>query len=212
MDANMMKRRYLIGIDEVGRGPLAGPLAVGAMMIPSKKSAKILRVVFRGARDSKELGKKGREEWFPKIKQAKKDGILDYAVSFVGPKMIDEKGMTRATNVAIKRCLRKLGAVPERSRVLLDGGLKAPEEFGNQETIIRGDEKEKIIGLSSIVAKVARDRRMARLAKKFPNWSFEIHKGYGTAMHYECIRKYGICEIHRLSFLKRYVGAHKVDN
>ena len=191
----------IIGIDEAGRGPLAGPISVGAFAVKSKDTLKL----FKGVKDSKQLSEKQREEWFATIKKHSNKREVCYAVSFSSAPIIDSKGLTKATRMAMGRSLKRLeknGFAPIDSRVLLDGSLYAPLKYSNQKTIIDGDAKEPIIALASICAKVLRDRKMKRLAKKYPNYGFEIHKGYGTKAHYRAIRKYGISELHRRSFLK----------
>ncbi len=191
--------KSVIGIDEAGRGPLAGPVAVGAVLIFSKKSFS-----FRKLKDSKQLTEKEREGWFRKIKDWQKDGKLEYAVSLVSPSIIDKKGISFAIKLGIERCLSKLGSSPRKVEVLLDGSLKAPVEFLNQKTIIRGDEKIPAISLASIVTKVTRDRYMKKLANKYKKYGFEKHKGYGTKEHLEMIKKYGISLVHRKTFLKKF--------
>ena len=128
-----------------------------------------------------------RKEWFSKLKKQK---IL-YGVSFSSSVTIDKKGIAKAVRLCIARLLKRLEVNSKRSLVLFDGSLKAPPSFSFQKTIIGGDEKEPIISLASIVAKVLRDRRMVRYAKLYPNYSFEIHKGYGTSLHIKRIKKYG---------------------
>ena len=109
-----------------------------------------------------------------------------------------------AIRAALASNLKKLGARPEECRVLLDGSLRAPIEFKNQQTIIRGDQSEKIISLASIAAKVLRDRKMVKYGKLFPEYRFEIHKGYGTLFHRTTLRREGLCVIHRKSFLRSF--------
>jgi ribonuclease HII len=185
--------KYTIGIDEAGRGPLAGPVSVGIVRIPELFDKKF----FKNIRDSKKLSEKSRDEWFAK---ARKHNLL-FAVSLVSERIIDRRGISYAIRLAIKRCLKKVGAKPD-DQILLDGSLKAPKEFKNQETIIGGDDKIAVIGMASICAKVTRDKRMLRLAKKFPEYGFEVHKGYGTHTHYQAIKKHGVSPVHRQSFLK----------
>lgn len=192
--------KYIIGIDEAGRGPLAGPVAVGAVMAPSGFSKKILK----GVRDSKKLSEKLRESWF--LKLSKESLGLRFSVSFAGSSLIDKKGISAAVRVAVKRCLEKLEAKPEECFILLDGALKAPKKFIFQKTIIGGDDLEPIISIASIVAKVKRDRKMLRLARIYPEYGFGRHKGYGTAEHCRTIRKRGLCRIHRRSFVKNLLG------
>jgi ribonuclease HII len=217
--------RFLIGIDEAGRGPLAGPVAVGVFVIRSKKILKM----FKGARDSKKLTEIQREAFFLKIKEAKKNGHVHFAVSFSSAGIIDKKGIVSAIKSALNRSLKKVekyfvqglplykprsdlctkvrpctnrGPTLNNCRVLLDGNLKAPRRYTNQKTIIGGDDKEPVISLASICAKVLRDRKMTRLAKKYPHYGFEVHKGYGTKAHYKAIKKQGLSPEHRRSFLK----------
>lgn len=202
---NKNKFQYIVGIDEVGRGPLAGSVAVGACLISVSKIKSLQgKGFFKGIKDSKKLSEKKREEWLGKIEELKAKGDLDYSVSFVNNKMIDKKGISQCIKMAIKSSLKKLKAEPLKTMILLDGGLKAPDEFVHQKTIIKGDEKEPIISFASIAAKVARDRKMVEYSKKFPQYGFEIHKGYGTKAHYKKIKENGFCEIHRKSFCKKY--------
>ena len=189
--------KYIIGVDEVGRGPLAGPVAVGAFLAPTGSNLKI----FKGARDSKKMNLQSREKCFKQIKAELDNGQFKYVVSFASPQRIDKQGLTKCIRSAINSSLRRLDANPTKCLVLLDGGLAASPEFIYQKTIIRGDDREKIISLASIVAKVTRDRRMIRLAKKHPKFNFEKHKGYGTSEHLRLIKKFGPSPIHRLSFM-----------
>ncbi len=188
---------YYIGIDEVGRGPLAGPVAVGVL----KTKHSVFGFWARGVKDSKQLTAKERQVWYEKIKKAKEEGKLNFVVSFVSSKIIDEKGLTYAIKKAISVSLKKLSVDPQKCKVLLDGGLKAPKEFIFQETIIKGDEKEPIIALASIVAKVTRDKLMTKYAKKYLPYRFDIHKGYGTKAHYKEISENPLTPIHRRRFL-----------
>lgn len=197
------KFQYIIGIDEVGKGPLAGPVAVGACLISVSKIKSFQAMgYFKGIRDSKKLSEKKKEEWLEKIEESKRKGDLNYSVSFISNKIIDKKGISQCIKSAIENSLKKLKAEPSKTIVLLDGGLKAPQKFTNQKTIIKGDEKEPVISLASIVAKVTRDRKMVEYSKKFPQYGFEIHKGYGTALHRRKIRENGLSELHRKSFCK----------
>lgn len=193
---------YSIGIDEVGRGPVAGVVTVCAVAIPRKKN----KIWLRGIKDSKKLTQKQREKWFEKTIEKKNNKAVYVAISSVGQRYIDACGITKAVSIAIKRSLNKLEIKPNECQVFLDGLLHAPEKFENQKTIIKGDEKVPVIALASIIAKVHRDRKMVRVSRQYPHYGFEVHKGYGTKMHYKCIEKYGICDMHRRSFLK------KIDN
>ena len=197
---------YLVGIDEVGRGPLAGPVAGGGLVMKTK-SAKRFRLFYQKGetflRDSKKLSEKQREEWFEIICAERKRGALDFSVSFVSHIMIDKRGLAWALRTATARALTRL-AIPTDSAIFLDGGLRAPEIFKNQKTIIKGDEKIPVIALASIVAKVTRDHLMIRMAEKYPQYGFEKHKGYGTKEHFAAIKKHGLCPIHRRSFLLKF--------
>src|SRR3989344_6900960 len=188
---------YVVGIDEAGRGPLAGPVAVGAVKI----SLDFNKRFFKSIQDSKKLSPGERELWFGLALEAKKEGTLDFAVSLVSERVIDRKGISYAIKLGIKRCLIALD-VSEDSQIFLDGGIRAPEMFNHQLTVVKGDEKIHVISLASIVAKVTRDRKMVKLSKKFPKFGFHIHKGYGTFMHRKALQKYGSTEAHRQSFLK----------
>ena len=190
----MKKTRFIIGIDEVGRGPLAGPVAVCALAA----TPHMLRY-FRGIKDSKQLSEAQREEWLSLIKMHQGDE-LRYAVSMVSAKEIDKKGIAPAIRKSLAASLQKLAIDPANCEVRLDGGLKAPAEYKKQKTIIKGDEKESVIAMASIAAKVTRDRLMGRLDKKFPGYGLAGHKGYGTAAHMSAIRRLGFSDIHRRSF------------
>ncbi len=190
--------QFPIGIDEVGRGPLAGPVTVCAFTFLRKVSfPKILPKL----KDSKKLSRTQRDMWFAQIKLWQKAGNCDFAVVSVSPKIIDTHGIVFAIQKALNSSLRSL-APKAQSLVLLDGGLKARPEYKKQKTIIKGDEKEPVIALASIVAKVTRDRYMQKMAKKYPKYGFETHVGYGTRKHYQAIHTYGTTPIHRQSFLK----------
>lgn len=212
----MVKRpRYLVGVDEVGRGPIAGPVAVGALCVDVGHAKATLsradyKALFSGIKDSKKLSSHKREEWFAKICLARERGVLDFAVTLVSAKDIDTKGLAPSIRKALQKSLQKVTPDPTHTRVLLDGSLYAPAEYINQKTIIKGDLKEPIIGLASIVAKVTRDRLMMRYSKKYPEYDFEIHKGYGTSKHYEKIKKHGLSPLHRKSFFKSLFGEREI--
>ena len=204
----MYKMQHVVGIDEAGRGPLAGPVAVGAVSISSSSNPASLKLrgasknFFKGIKDSKQLSAEDRELWFSLATEARRKGDLDFCVSLVSERVIDKHGITYAIRLGIKRCLAQLGLTPD-SQIFLDGSLKAPKQFIHQLTVIKGDEKIPIISLASICAKVIRDRRMVRLSKKFPEFDFHIHKGYGTSLHRRALEKYGSTAIHRQSFITR---------
>ena len=200
-----MATRYIIGVDEAGRGPLAGPVSVAAVAIPVRHFRAVISS-FREAKDSKRLSVEKRELWLRKIRTHPSRVVL-HAVSLVGGAFIDRFGIARAVRVAVKRTLSKLPIAPQHAKVLLDGSLVAPSVFENQRTVIGGDERVKVIALASIIAKVRRDRHMVRKAREFPKYGFEIHKGYGTKNHQMAIRKHGPSIIHRRSFLKKLLPA-----
>lgn len=189
---------FLVGVDEAGRGPLAGPVAVGAFCVRADNAD--FKEFSSGVKDSKQLSEKKREEWFLRMR-----GKFSFAVSFASARMIDKQGLSFAIRHALTSSLKKLSCPPEQTLVLLDGGLRAPAGYLFQETIIRGDETEPVISFASIAAKVSRDRIMNRMAQRYPAYGFDRHKGYGTAAHYEAISRYGILKnIHRQSFLKKF--------
>ena len=195
--------RALVGVDEAGRGPLAGPVSVGVVVIkdPTLPRLRGANTFFKGIRDSKKLSAEERELWYALALEAKKQGGLDFHVALVSERVIDRHGIAYAIRLGVKRCLKALG-VAHDDQIFLDGSLKAPSNFKHQQTIIKGDEKVPVISLASIMAKVTRDRKMIRLAQKFPEFKFDIHKGYGTRVHLSVLRKLGPTPIHRRSFLK----------
>lgn len=201
--------KYIVGIDEVGRGPIAGPVAVCALAICKNKKnnqkTKLTMANFRNFSDSKKLSHLQRLKWLEKIETEKKKGNIIYQVCMESNKMIDRKGIVFAINNCLKNCLKSLNIDPKDCQILLDGGLKAPAKYKNQQTIIKGDEKMLVIALASIVAKVTRDNLMVKFARKYPNYGLERHKGYGTKKHYEAIGEYGILALHRKSFLKKLI-------
>lgn len=204
--------KFTIGIDEAGRGPLAGPVAVGIIKIENSKiKNKISNTVpknfikenFPDLKDSKKLSEKRREEIFEQIKKLKKEGKLSWAVALVSERLIDKKGINAAIKTGIKYCLSKVEA-QSTDTIKLDGSLSAPEEFLNQKTIIKGDETVPVISLASICAKVMRDRYMKKISLKFPEYRFEKHKGYGTIEHINMIKNHGLSTLHRRTFCKFY--------
>ncbi len=204
---------FVIGIDEAGRGPLAGPVAVGAVLVPRAFDWTLLE----GVKDSKQLRPQVREEIFQKMTELERVGKLQYAVAFSSHSMIDRKGIVPAIRSALRTTLLHLArdfmdnskwnlrgqSLEESAEVLLDGGLIAPISFPMQRTIIRGDQTERAISLASIAAKVLRDRRMEALAEQYPSYGFDEHKGYGTLDHRRAIAREGLCEIHRMTFCTR---------
>lgn len=201
MSMKPKKLKYVIGIDEVGRGPLAGPVTVCAFAM-LEKDLGLLGVV--GARDSKTLSAQKREIIAERLIAIAKDGRCTYAVSSASPETVDRDGLTRAIFGAIASALRKLKIHPEHADIYLDGGLRAPKSYFRQHTVIRGDGLVPVISCASVLAKVHRDRLMDRYDLKFPGYGFLSHKGYGTPEHYRAIRKLGVTEIHRRTFLRGY--------
>lgn len=192
---------YIIGIDEVGRGPLAGPVCVAAVAMPISYEKELKRELIP-VRDSKKMPQHKREAILADLKKYKNAGDVKFTVSFTGPRVIDQKGIQFAVRRAISSAIRRLRLDPAQCRVVLDGGLHAPRAYTNQQTIIRGDESEFVVSLASIVAKVTRDKKMVRLSKHYPEYKFEEHKGYGTEHHRKTIKKLGSLPVHRKSFLK----------
>lgn len=197
-----LREKYIIGIDEVGRGPIAGPVALGAVCIYAEHERKVKKL-FPVIKDSKKLTPKARAEWREQIRYAEQMGFLSCGVSFVAPGVIDKRGLSYAIRTALAGALSLVVHEVNDTKVLLDGGLHAPDYYQFQETIIKGDEKKLAIALASIVAKTARDARMVLLAKKFPEYGFEQHKGYGTRAHYQALKKHGLTPHHRRSFLQK---------
>ncbi len=198
------KAKYIVGIDEAGRGPLAGPVAIGGVVV----SAEFNKSFFKGIKDSKQLKEEERELWFQLATEARRKGTLDYAVSLISEKIIDKHGIAYAIRLGIKRVLKHLNVDPLETHIFLDGGIKAPPEFIHQLTVIKGDEKIPVIGLASILAKVVRDRRMVKLAHKYPGYGFHVNKGYGTEMHRNVVKMFGPTDIHRKTFLTK-IGQNK---
>lgn len=188
--------KYLIGIDEAGRGPLAGPVSVGAVIVRRDFDFSLVA----GIKDSKLLNAAMRDSWYKRLETLRDEGALRFAVAFSSAGVIDRRGIVPAVFSALRRTLVRLEADPAECEVRLDGSLKAPREFTMQRTIIRGDQTEPIISLAAIAAKVERDRLMTRLARKYPEYRFEQHKGYGTDLHRSLIKEYGFSPLHRASF------------
>lgn len=191
---NFKKYRYIVGVDEVGRGPLAGPVFVGAVLVDMKDKNKLK--LLKGIKDSKKISKKKREEWNQVLLNN-----FECHISSVGSSIIDKIGIQKAVLLGVRRVLGKIKISPDI--ILLDGLLKAPGSY-SQETIIKGDEKIHVISAASIVAKVSRDRKMVLMHNDFPGYGLDRHKGYGTRLHYENIRKNGLSSCHRRTFCVNY--------
>jgi len=203
------RKKIIIGIDEAGRGPLAGPVIACAIMLKPKNhpasSGKIPLSV--GLKDSKKLSFKKREEIFEILR--KSPGV-EWGIGRVSERVIDKINIFKATKLAMKRAVRNLekklssnkshgSYLTKKKFLLIDGNFEIPIDIP-QKSIIKGDEKVFLIKLASIIAKVTRDRVMARYHKKYPQYRFDKHKGYGTKLHLEMLKKYGPCKIHRKTF------------
>lgn len=190
-----MKKTWVVGVDEAGRGPLAGPVAVGVVCV--RQGFRVRSIP--GLNDSKQLTEYQREEAFARL-LASPD--VSYAVAMVSARVIDRDGIQHAIRRALARALAKLNVPPDDTLVLLDGALRAPDAYTHQKTIIRGDETEPVISAASIVAKVTRDRYMCNQHRQFPVYGFNAHKGYGTRVHRTAIMSHGLCPLHRRTFCR----------
>lgn len=193
--------RYVIGIDEAGRGALAGPVCVGAVLVPvdfawQEAFALVTRRGEIKLRDSKKLSPQQRETLFAYITA---HGRLRHAAAYADAKTIDAIGIVNAAHEAASSALKSLAASPERADVLLDAGLKVHGGW-HQQSFVRGDETVPAIALASIIAKVSRDRLMEDIAPAYSVYGFEEHKGYGTLAHRRSIAARGLSDIHRVSF------------
>ncbi len=197
---------YIIGVDEAGRGPLAGPVAVGVSLIPKSTSRAVFSQLKKaGLNDSKQVKEVGREKLFEMISEMQKEGKLKFAVALVSADIISKKGIVFAIKNGIQKCFKKLDVhkLCEKSILEMDGALKIPEgDWKKASVIIKGDSIKPSIMIASIVAKVTRDRHMKKLAKKYPAYGFDIHKGYGTKKHKEALVLNGLCAEHRAGWCK----------
>ncbi|MBE6740146.1 MAG: ribonuclease HII [Ruminococcaceae bacterium] len=181
---------YVCGVDEAGRGPLAGPVCAAAVILPEG-------TVIEGLDDSKKLSEKKRELLFDVIKEK----ATAFGIAFASVEEIEEFNILGATYLAMTRAVEQLGVKPDY--VLIDGNRFPPQIKTDGECVIKGDAKSMSIAAASILAKVTRDRLLLEYAEKYPQYGFEKHKGYGTKLHVEAIKEFGITEIHRPSFLKK---------
>lgn len=180
----------ICGVDEAGRGPLAGPVVAAAVIL--KKGC-----IIEGLDDSKKLTESKREKLYDIII----DNAISYQIVFIDEKKIDEINILNATMLAMKTSIEQLGVDPDIC--LIDGNMAPATKF-KTEAIIKGDSKCKSIAAASVLAKVSRDRFMMKLHEKYPQYKFDKHKGYGTSLHYQMINEFGAADIHRKSFLKKY--------
>lgn len=185
--------KVICGVDEAGRGPLAGPVYAAAVVLPKN-------FVIDGINDSKKLSEKKREELFEIIKEKS----VAYSIAFASEREIDNINILNATFLAMKRAVNGLYNKPDF--VLIDGNRLPSDIDIPCKAIVKGDSLSDSIGAASILAKVSRDRAMVEFSEIYPQYKFEQHKGYGTKMHIELIKKYGPCRLHRRSFLKKIIG------
>lgn len=184
--------RVICGVDEAGRGPLAGPVCAAAVILPPN-------LEIPGLNDSKKLTDKRRRELFPVIKEQ----AVAYGIGLASHEEIDAVNILQATYLAMERAINALAVRPELA--LIDGNRA--KDFGLPvETVVKGDSRSASIAAASILAKVTRDDLMLELAGEYPQYGFEIHKGYGTKAHYAALREYGPSPVHRMTFLKKFYG------
>ena len=184
--------RLICGVDEAGRGPLAGPVCAAAVILPE-------HLEIPGLNDSKKLSDKRRRELFPIIQ----DSALAYGIGFASPEEIDEINILQATFLAMRRAISQLHITPDLA--LIDGNRET--DFGVPcRTVIKGDSLSANIAAASVLAKVSRDDLMLKAAEEYPGYGFEIHKGYSTKAHYAALEEKGPCAIHRRTFLRKFYG------
>ena len=184
--------KLICGVDEAGRGPLAGPVCAAAVILPP-------HVEITGLNDSKKLTDKRRRELFTIIKEQ----AIAYGIGFASHEEIDEINILQATYLAMERALAQLSVKPELA--LIDGNRA--KDFGLPvETVVKGDSRSASIAAASILAKVTRDDLMLSAAEEYPQYQFDVHKGYGTKAHYSALTEHGPSPIHRMTFLKKFYG------
>ncbi len=188
--------KNIAGVDEAGRGPLAGPVCAAAVILPKETH-------IEGINDSKKLSEKKREELYDIIKEK----AIGYAIEFVYPDVIDDINIKKATALAMHNAVTKLGEMADF--VIIDGNDNIPYDIPYR-YIIKGDAKSESIAAASILAKVERDRLMSKLDEEYPEYGFKKHKGYGTKQHIEAIQKYGVSSVHRKSFMTPKVLGEKL--
>ena len=181
---------HICGVDEAGRGPLAGPVCAAAVILPRG-------LEIPGLTDSKKLTDKKRRELYPVIKEQ----ALAYGIAFASEQEIDEINILQATFLAMQRAIDQLAGKADLA--LIDGNRE--KDFGLPvKTVVKGDSLSASIAAASVLAKVTRDDLMLTMAEAYPQYGFDIHKGYGTKAHYEALRAHGPCQIHRMTFLKKF--------
>lgn len=194
-ELDAMEKGYdvVCGVDEAGRGPLAGPVCAAAVILPQG-------IEIEGLNDSKKLTDKKRRELYDVICEK----AIAYGIAFADHKEIDEINILQATFLAMRRAVERLSVKPQLA--LVDGNRDPLLEGIEVKTIVKGDSLSASIAAASILAKVTRDRYMEEQAEIYPQYGFSVHKGYGTKAHYAALTQYGACPIHRLSFLKKFYG------
>lgn len=195
LNAESMGYKAVCGVDEAGRGPLAGPVFAAAVILPANCE-------IEGLNDSKKLSEKKREALFDVIKEK----AISWCVASVDEKTIDEINILQATYLAMKNAVEGLDVTADYA--LIDGNRMPPIEIDG-ETVVKGDAKSMSIAAASILAKVSRDRFMLELDKEYPQYQFAKHKGYGTKLHYEMLTEHGVSPCHRMTFLKSFFGEKK---
>ncbi len=194
----MNEPQYIIGVDEAGRGPLAGPVYVGVVSVRSDFDFS----KFSHLTDSKLLSSDKRENLYSQLKkETKQDSSIEFTASYTKAETIDKQGINKAIQLAINRGLRRISTLPDNCCVYLDGGLQATAKYSSQKTIIKGDKHEPVISLASIIAKVERDKKMRQQETNYPGFSFGQHKGYPTAKHRKTIEEKGATPIHRQTYI-----------
>lgn len=197
--------KWIIGIDEVGRGPVAGPVTVCAFISERNFDTKTLfpNQTIRDSKKTKILIRQSINQSIRYLRKSKQCKI-DWVIASVSAEYIDTHGIVESIDACITKCiedLKKRNYPVDNAKIYLDGGLRLKNGVFNQETIIKGDEKIGHIAVASILAKVSRDSYMLRMAKQYPLFNWESNVGYGTKFHYEAINKYGLTPLHRVSFL-----------
>ena len=184
--------KFVCGVDEAGRGPLAGPVCAAAVILPSD-------TIIEGVNDSKKLSEKKREMLFDIIKEQ----ALSYCIAFATVEEIEEYNILNATMLAMKRAVE--GLEIKADYAMIDGNRLPPLDIAG-ECIVKGDAKSMSIACASILAKVSRDRLLYEYAKEYPQYHFDKHKGYGTKLHTQALKEFGLCPYHRVSFLKKILS------
>jgi ribonuclease HII len=199
------KPYWIVGIDEVGRGPIAGPVYVCAAALPVSLYRKMK---WKGLRDSKQLTAASREKWYSEAARLEEAGTLRVGISYRSAENIDQCGISRSIRSCIGSALRQLDLKAEDCLVLLDGGLKAPSIYKEQKTIIKGDDSQKIISLASVIAKVTRDAVMRKMHKTYDRYGFYENKGYGTLAHRRALKAHGPSVVHRKTFITKILDKY----